>query len=91
MRKSYGNPAEQDACCTGNAPWATVRSARSAFGEQLIEELPKKFRCASVDPLTRQNVVHRRGQLADVLSCVLELPLLYAPMGRMTRRRRHAG
>ena len=58
----------------------TMATLRSAFGEQLIEELPKQFRCVSVDLLARRPVVHRRGPLADVLACSLRLPLLYAPM-----------
>ncbi|WP_082129629.1 MFS transporter [Mycobacterium haemophilum] len=58
----------------------TMATLRSAFGAQLIEELPKQFRCVSVDLLARRPVVHRRGPLADVLACSLRLPLLYAPM-----------
>lgn len=58
----------------------TMTTLFSAFGEQLIEKLPKQFRLISVDPLAQQTVVHRRGKLADVLACALRLPLLYALM-----------
>lgn len=58
----------------------TVATLRHAFGEQSVEELPKEFRCVSVDLLARRLVVHRRGRLADVLACSLRLPVLYAPM-----------
>nr|WP_241011095.1 MFS transporter [Mycobacterium gordonae] len=58
----------------------TMAALRGAFGDQLVEELPKEFRCVSVDLLARQPVVHRSGRLADVLACSLRLPVLYAPM-----------
>ncbi|WP_244187508.1 MFS transporter [Mycobacterium gastri] len=58
----------------------TMTTLRTAFGEQLVEELPNQFRCVSVDLLARRPVVHRRGRLADVLACSLRLPVLYAPM-----------
>ncbi len=58
----------------------TMSALRCAFGDLLVEELPKEFRCVSVDLLARQPVVHRSGRLADVLACSLRLPVLYAPM-----------
>ncbi|WP_204081747.1 MFS transporter [Mycobacterium riyadhense] len=58
----------------------TRASLRMIFGDQLVEELPKHFRCVSVDLLARQPVVHRRGLLADVIGCSMRLPFLYAPM-----------
>ncbi|SON60028.1 putative NTE family protein [Mycobacterium simulans] len=58
----------------------TRASLRTIFGDQLVEELPKHFRCVSVDLLARQPVVHRRGLLADVVGCSMRLPFLYAPM-----------
>src|SRR5262249_44100048 len=39
----------------------TSGALQSAFGGQLVEELPKEFRCVSVDLLARRTVVHRRG------------------------------
>jgi EmrB/QacA subfamily drug resistance transporter len=52
----------------------------SVFGGQLIEELPKEFRCVSVDLLARRSVVHRRGPLACVVGCSLRVPGLFAPV-----------
>jgi NTE family protein len=58
----------------------TLGALHSAFDGQLIEELPKEFRCVSVDLLTRRPVVHRRGRLADVIGCSLRVPGLCAPV-----------
>ena len=44
------------------------------------EELPKEFRCVSVDLQARRAIVHRRGLLADVVGCSLRVPGLYAPI-----------
>ncbi|ORB63046.1 hypothetical protein BST45_18215 [Mycobacterium shinjukuense] len=51
----------------------------AAYGERLVEELPKQFRCVSVDLLARRAVVHRRGLLREVVGCSLSLPGLYPP------------
>ncbi|OSC41379.1 MFS transporter [Mycobacterium decipiens] len=58
----------------------TQAALRTIFGDQLVEELPKHFRCVSVDLLGRRPIVHRRGPLADVVGCSMRLPFLYAPM-----------
>jgi NTE family protein len=50
-----------------------------AYGERLVEELPKEFRCVSVDLLGRRTVVHRRGLLADAVACSLRLPGIFPP------------
>lgn len=52
---------------------------RRAYGERLVEELPKEFRCVSVDLLGRRTVVHRRGPVADVVGCSLRLPGIFPP------------
>lgn len=52
---------------------------RRAYGERLIEELPKEFRCVSVDLLGRRTVVHRRGPVADAVGCSLRLPGIFPP------------
>lgn len=52
---------------------------RQAFGEQLVEELPKEFRCVSVDLLGRRAVVHRRGPVVDAVGCSLRLPGIFPP------------
>jgi NTE family protein len=57
----------------------TMAALRRAYGETLVEELPKQFRCVSVDLLARRAVVHRRGLLTDVVGCSLRLPGVYAP------------
>ncbi|MGH3563462.1 MAG: patatin-like phospholipase family protein, partial [Mycobacterium sp.] len=58
----------------------TVAGLRSFFGGRLVEELPKEFRCVSVDLLARQAIVHRRGVLADVVGCSLRVPGLFPPL-----------
>jgi NTE family protein len=58
----------------------TEAALRGAFGDQLVEEIPHEFRCVSVDLLERRAVVHRRGQLAEVVGCSLRVPGLYAPI-----------
>ena len=52
---------------------------RRAYGDQLVEELPKEFRCVSVDLLSRQAIVHRRGLVADAVGCSLRLPGIFPP------------
>lgn len=52
---------------------------REAYGERLVEELPKQFRCVSVGLVSRRAVVHRRGLLADAVGCSLRVPGLYPP------------
>ncbi len=44
-----------------------------------MEELPKEFRCVSVDLLGRRPVVHRRGPVADAVGCSLRLPGIFPP------------
>lgn len=58
----------------------TQVALRAAFGDRLVEQLPKEFRCVSVDLLARRPVVHRRGLLTDVVSCSMRLPVMYPPM-----------
>lgn len=57
----------------------TLTLLEAAFGDRLVEELPKEFRCVSVDLLARRPVVHRRGRLVDVIGCSLRLPGIYPP------------
>ncbi|WP_408632330.1 MFS transporter [Mycobacterium basiliense] len=57
----------------------TMALLREAYSGRLVEELPKEFRCVSVDLLARQPVVHRRGPVADVVGCSLRVPGLYPP------------
>ena len=57
----------------------TLAILRRACGDLLVEELPKEFRCVSVDLLGRRAVVHRRGPLADAVGCSLRLPGIYPP------------
>lgn len=52
---------------------------RRAYGAMLLEELPKEFRCVSVDLMGRRIVVHRRGTLADAVGCSLRLPGIFPP------------
>jgi NTE family protein len=52
---------------------------RRAYDGRLVEELPKEFRCVSVDLLSRRAVVHRRGLLADAVGCSMRLPGVFPP------------
>jgi predicted acylesterase/phospholipase RssA len=49
------------------------------FGDLVIEELPREFRCASVDLVRRQRIFHRRGPVVDAVMASLSLPGLYSP------------
>lgn len=49
------------------------------FGDVVIEELPREFRCASVDLLRRELIIHRRGSIVDAVMASLRLPGLYSP------------
>ncbi|VBA53066.1 MFS transporter [Mycobacterium attenuatum] len=53
---------------------------REATGGLLVEELPKELRCVSVDLLSRQAFVHRRGPVADVMACSMRLPGIFPPL-----------
>lgn len=57
----------------------TLALMQQAIGDQLVEELPKEFRCVSVDLISRQAVVHRRGRLVDVANCSARMPGLFPP------------
>jgi len=58
---------------------ATEAAIQRTIGDLLVEELPKEFRCVSVDLLKRREVVHRSGRIADAVACSLRLPGLYPP------------
>ena len=49
------------------------------LGDVLIEELPREFRCVSVDLLGRERVVHSRGRLTDAVMASLRLPGIFPP------------
>ena len=49
------------------------------LGNVLIEEMPREFRCVSVDLLRRERVVHARGPLTDAVMASLRLPGLFPP------------
>lgn len=58
----------------------TLNLLEAAFDGRLVEELPKEFRCVSVDLLGRKAIVHRQGRVADVVGCSLRLPGIYPPL-----------
>jgi NTE family protein len=58
----------------------TLAALQRASAGRLVEELPKEFRCASVDLLARRIVVHRRGPVAYAVACSLRVPGLFAPI-----------
>jgi NTE family protein len=49
------------------------------FGDARIEVLPMPFACVSVDLVTRQEVVHRAGPLADAVAASSRLPGILPP------------
>ena len=57
----------------------SLAALHRAYGGLLVEQLPKQFRCVSVDLLARRAVLHRRGLVAEVVGCSLRLPGVYAP------------
>lgn len=57
----------------------SLAALQTCFDGLLVEELPKEFRCVSVDLLAQRAVVHRRGPLVEVISCSGRIPGLYAP------------
>jgi EmrB/QacA subfamily drug resistance transporter len=50
-----------------------------AFGDLLIEQLPRQFVCVSTDLLTRELVVHDRGLVRDAVGASMSLPALVPP------------
>jgi predicted acylesterase/phospholipase RssA/CRP-like cAMP-binding protein len=51
-----------------------------AFGDRLIEELPRRFFCLSCDLAAREVVVHRQGRLVDALYPSLAIPGVFPPV-----------
>jgi EmrB/QacA subfamily drug resistance transporter len=58
----------------------TDRLLEAAFGDLHIEELPREFRCVSVDLFGRQKVVHRSGRLSSAVAASLRIPGLFPPV-----------
>jgi predicted acylesterase/phospholipase RssA len=52
----------------------------AAFGDRLIEELPRQLRCGCADLLERETVVLRAGGVAESVRASLALPGLLAPV-----------
>ena len=55
------------------------------FGDTLIEELPREFRCVSVDLLAKEAFIHRRGRLSDAVLASVRMPGIFPPL-RMSER-----
>ena len=51
-----------------------------AFGDEVIEGLPRQFHTVSTDLASRTRRVHRRGGLAEAATASARLPVLFAPM-----------
>jgi NTE family protein len=60
----------------------TERLLEMAYGDLCIEDLPREFRCVSVDLLNRVKVVHRSGEVAHAVGASLRIPGLYPPVSR---------
>lgn len=50
-----------------------------AFGDLLIEQLPRQFVCVSTDLMTRELVVHDRGPVREAVGASISLPALFPP------------
>lgn len=51
-----------------------------AFGDSVLEGLPRQMHCVSTDLVTRRRQVHRRGPLVDAVNASARLPVLFAPI-----------
>ncbi len=56
------------------------RIAAPYFGIEDFDELPTPFRTVAVDLLSAQQVIMRRGSLADAMRATMSLPLIFPPM-----------
>lgn len=56
------------------------RMLNQAFGDRRIEELPMRFFCLSCDLISRHEVVHRTGRIADALYSSAALPGIFPPV-----------
>jgi predicted acylesterase/phospholipase RssA len=56
------------------------RMLREAFGDRLIEELPKRFFCVSCDLVAREAFVHRTGLVADAIYPSFAIPAVFPPV-----------
>ncbi len=51
-----------------------------AFGDSVLEGLPRQLHVVSTDLVTRQRQVHRRGSVVDAVIASARLPVLLAPI-----------
>jgi predicted acylesterase/phospholipase RssA/CRP-like cAMP-binding protein len=56
------------------------RMLEDAFGERLIEELPRRFFCVSCDLVARETVVHRTGPMVDAIYPSFAIPAVFPPV-----------
>jgi NTE family protein len=53
-----------------------------AFGDRLIEELPRRFFSLSADLITHETVLHRTGRIFDAVYPSLAIPGVFPPVAR---------
>ncbi len=58
----------------------TRRALEQVFGDQRIEELPRRWFCVTSDLVARQLIVHRTGRMADAVYSSMALPGVYPPI-----------
>lgn len=51
-----------------------------AFGDEVLEGLPRQLHTASTDLVTRTRYVHRRGSVTAAIRASARLPVLFAPI-----------
>jgi NTE family protein len=56
------------------------RMLEDAFGDRLIEELPRRFFCVSCDLVARESVVHRTGPMVDAIYPSFAIPAVFPPV-----------
>lgn len=58
----------------------TRRALDSVFGDQRIEELPRRWFCVTADLVSRQLIVHRTGPMSEAVFSSMALPGVYPPI-----------
>jgi predicted acylesterase/phospholipase RssA len=56
------------------------RALEIVFGDQRIEELPRRWFCVTSDLVSRELIVHRTGRMAEAIYSSMALPGIYPPI-----------
>jgi NTE family protein len=58
----------------------TRRALETVFGDQRIEDLPRRWFCVAADLVSRELIIHRTGPMADAVYSSMALPGVYPPI-----------